>query len=300
MIPDPHLADHAHALAEHGRHVAGAVDWRGAMAGALALAFGGAPLGVLLVARRMSLVGDGLSHGILPGAALAFVVAGSNPLALTAGALMAGGVVAALGTLLARTRRLPEDAAFAVFTLSSLALGVLIVGGQRDADELLHLLFGSTDALDATGLILAASAATATLVCLALFIRGFLAESVDPVFTRGAGLNGTALHLLLMCLVALNLVSGFRAFGGLMTVALMMIPAAAARFWARGFGGQAAVAVALSALSSFTGLVLAAELGVEPGAVMALCAAGLFAFSALVGVNRGLLQSLPGRAHLEG
>jgi zinc/manganese transport system permease protein len=271
-----------------------------AAAGALALAFGGAPLGVLLIARRMSLVGDALSHGILPGAALAYLVAGPDPVALTLGALCAGFAVAILSSLLARTGRLPEDAAFAVFYLSALALGVLILGRSTNAEALLDLLFGAAGGLDATALIVSAIAASATLILLALFLRGFLAESADPVFMRASGLPGGLLHLLLMMLVALNLVAGFRAFGALMTVGLMMIPAASARFWARGYTGQAAIAVLISVLASGSGLWLAHGLGAEPGAIMTLSASALFAVSALIGPNKGLLQNLPGRTHLDG
>jgi zinc/manganese transport system permease protein len=271
-----------------------------AAAGALALAFGGAPLGVLLIARRMSLVGDALSHGILPGAALAYLVAGPDPVPLTLGALCAGLAVAILSSLLARTGRLPEDAAFAVFYLSALALGVLILGRSANAEAVLDLLFGAAGGLDATALIVSAIAASATLILLALFLRGFLAESADPVFMRASGLPGGLLHLLLMMLVALNLVAGFRAFGALMTVGLMMIPAASARFWARGYTGQAAIAVLISVLASGSGLWLAHGLGAEPGAIMTLSASALFAVSALIGPNKGLLQNLPGRTHLDG
>lgn len=271
-----------------------------ASAGAIALAFGAAPLGVLLIGRRMSLVGDALSHAILPGAALAFLVAGADSWALTAGALSAGLIVAILSSLLARTQRLPEDASFAVLYLSALALGVLILGRNADGEALHALLFGDVKALDLAGLVFAASAATATILALALFMRGFAAEAADPVFMRTTGVPGGALHALLMCLVALNLVAGFRAFGALMTVGLMMIPAAAARFWARGFAGQIGAAVLLSALASGVGLLAARVYSVEPGAAMVLCAAALFVLSALFGPNRGLLQSLPGRAHLEG
>jgi zinc/manganese transport system permease protein len=271
-----------------------------ALAGGLALALGGAPLGVLLIARRMSLVGDALSHGILPGAALAYLIAGPDPVAMTVGALFAGFVVAGLSSLLARTKRLPEDAAFAVFYLSALALGVLILGRNANAEVVFDLLFGAAKGLDATALLVSAGAATATLFALALFIRGFLAESADPVFMRASGLPGGLLHLLLMMLVALNLVAGFRAFGALMTVGLMMIPAAASRFWARSYVGQAGTAVLISALSSGAGLILAHRFEAEPGATMTLTAASLFALSALVGSNNGLLQNLPGRTHLEG
>jgi zinc/manganese transport system permease protein len=272
--------------------VASEIALRSAAAGGLALAFGGAPLGVLLIARRMSLSGDALSHGILPGAAIAYLLAGPNPWALTLGALIAALAVTSGSSLLARTRKLPEDAAFAVFYLSALALGVLILTRRAGPEALEALLFGATAALDRGGLILAASAATATLVALALFVRGFVAESVDPQFMRAGGRTGGLLHVLLMMLVALNLVAGFRAFGALMTVGLMMIPAAAARYWAKGFTGQAAWAIAISALASACGLIIASRVGVEPGAVMTLCAAALFAVSFLVGANGGLLPSL--------
>ena len=276
---------------------AGGLVLKTAAAGALSLAFGGAPLGTLLIARRMSLMGDALSHGILLGAAAAFLVAGRDPVALTLGALAAALAVTGLSSLLARTRRLPEDAAFAVVYLPALAAGVLLMSRKAGAEALEAMLFGAAGSLDRGGLILAAGAASASLIALALFIRGFVVESVDPGFTRAEG-AGRRLHLLFMMLVALNLVAGFRAFGALMTVALMMIPAAGARFWAKGWAGQAGVAIAISALASGAGLVIAALAGVEPGAVMTLCAAVLFAASGLFGVNDGLIVTLAGRARV--
>ncbi len=277
-----------------------AAAMKSAAAGALSLAFGGAPLGVLLIARRMSLVGDAMSHAILPGVAIALLIAGPDPLALTVGALIAAFVVAGASSLMARARAMPEDATFAVFYLAALALGLLLISKAASADFTQALLFGEAGAFDHAGLILAAGAATATLVCVALFIRGFLGEGADPVFMRAVRAPAWALHLLLMMLVALNLVAGFRAFGALMTVALMMIPAAAARFWARDYVGQAMAAVVISALASGAGLIAASLLKTEPGAVMTLAAAGLFILSALAGPRGGLIQSLPGRPHLEG
>jgi zinc/manganese transport system permease protein len=273
---------------------------RGAAAGGIALAFGGAPLGVLLIARRMSLSGDALSHGILPGAAIAFLLAGPNPWALTLGALAAALVVTGLSSLLARTRRLPEDAAFAVIYLSALASGVLLLAHHAGPEALEAMLFGAANGLDRNGLLLAAGAATATLLALALFIRGFVAESVEPGYLRAEGSGGAWLHLLLMMLVALNLVAGFRAFGALMTVGLMMIPAAGARFWARSYAGQALAAIVLSAASSTAGVLIAARAGVEPGAVMALAATALFMISGFIGPEGGLLSALKQRTRLAG
>ena len=278
--------------------VAEAIAVKSAAAGALSLALGGAPLGVLLIARRMSLAGDAMSHAILPGVAVGYLALGGSPLGLTLGALAAAFAVAGASSLISRLKAVPEDAGFAVIYLA--ALGILLIGREADAEAVHGLLFGSAGALNGEALILAAAAATATLLALAFFVRGFLAEGADPTFMRVSGAPGWALHLLLMMLVALNLVAGFRAFGAMMTVALMMVPAAAARFWARDYIGQAGAAVLISALSSAAGLIIASLAGLEPGAVMTLSAAALFAFSALAGPNGGVLQSLPGRSHLEG
>jgi zinc/manganese transport system permease protein len=279
-----------HPLIIHGEAVqVGAAALRTAVAGALAFAFGGPPLGVLLIARRMSLAGDALSHGILPGVAVAYMVAGPNPLVLTFGALVAAFVVTAFSSLLAGARKLPEDAALAVFYLSALALAVLMLGRSAGPDALEGLLFGATAALDGSALVLAAIAATATLIGLALFLRGFIGESLDPDASRSASRRGVVLHLLLMMLVAINLVAGFRAFGALMTVGLMIIPAAAARYWSPGYGGQIAWAIGWSALSSGVGWLIAGSMHVEPGAVMTLCAAAIFGVSLLTGMNGGVL-----------
>ena len=90
---------------------------RRALAGALALALGAGPIGVFLMLRRMSLVGDAMAHAILPGAAVGFLLSGLNLFAMTAGGLIAGFVVAVLTGLVARTTELKEDAALATFYL---------------------------------------------------------------------------------------------------------------------------------------------------------------------------------------
>src|SRR3981081_3796831 len=100
---------------------------RRALAGVIALALGGAPIGIFLMLRRMSLVGDAMAHAILPGAAVGFLVSGLNLFAMTAGGLIAGFPVALLAGLVARATELKEDASLAVFFLISLAIGVTIV-----------------------------------------------------------------------------------------------------------------------------------------------------------------------------
>src|SRR5438128_4338320 len=144
---------------------------RRALAGTLALALGAGPIGVFLMLRRMSLVGDAMAHAILPGAAIGFLVSGLNLFAMTAGGLVAGCVVALLTGLVARTTELKEDAALATFYLLSLALGVTIVSLKGTNVDLLHVLFGDVLALDNPTLLLIAANASVSLLVLALIYR---------------------------------------------------------------------------------------------------------------------------------
>ena len=121
---------------------------RRALAGCLTLSAGAAPLGTILLLRRMSLVGDAMSHAILPGAALGYLFFGLSLTAMTLGGLLAGVLVALLSGVVTRHTALREDASFAGFYLISLALGVLLISLRGSNVDLLHVLFGSVLALD--------------------------------------------------------------------------------------------------------------------------------------------------------
>src|SRR5258708_29890752 len=140
---------------------------RRALAGVIALALGGAPIGVFLMLRRMSLVGDAMAHAILPGAAIGFLISGLNLFAMTFGGLIAGFTVAILAGLVARTTEIKEDASLAAFYLVSLALGVTIVSMRGTNIDLLHVLFGNILAMDDQTLLVIASHPTLPLLVLA-------------------------------------------------------------------------------------------------------------------------------------
>src|SRR3954468_6527449 len=184
---------------------------RRALAGIVALALGAGPIGVFLMLRRMSLVGDAMAHAILPGAAIGFLFSGLNLFAMTAGGLIAGCVVALLTGIVARMTELKEDAALATFYLLSLALGVTIVSLKGTNIDLLHVLFGTVLALDNQTLLLIAANATITLLVLAVIYRPLVLECVDPGFLRSVSRAGAPAHLAFMALVVINLVSGFHA-----------------------------------------------------------------------------------------
>ncbi|MBH0239326.1 metal ABC transporter permease [Methylobrevis albus] len=273
---------------------------RRALAGSIALAVGAAPIGVFLLLRRMSLSGDAMAHAILPGAAFGFLVAGLDLVAMTLGGLAAGLLVALLAGLVTRTTILREDASLASFYLISLALGVLLVSLRGSSVDLMHVLFGTVLALNPDALVFIAGVATATLVMLALIWRPLVLECVDPGFLRVVSGTGGTIHTVFIVLVVLNLVAGFQALGTLLSVGIMMLPAASARFWVREVSMMALVAMGIAAVSAWLGLVLSYHLALPSGPAIILVAGAIHIASILFGAVGGLLPRLLPVAHRTG
>jgi zinc/manganese transport system permease protein len=272
---------------------------RRALVGTLALALGAGPIGVFLMLRRMSLVGDAMAHAILPGAAVGFLLFGLDMAAMSVGGLLAGFLIAVLAGLIARATELKEDASLAAFFLISLAVGVTIVSLKGTNIDLLHFLFGSVLALDDQALVFIASVASITLAVLALIYRPLVLECVDPGYLRSVSGAGGPAHIAFLALLVINLVGGFHALGTLLAVGLMMLPAVVARFWARDITAMIAIATGCGAVCGYVGLLLSYHVSLPSGPAIILTAGVLYALSVLVGRVGGLLwQLFPGR-HLE-
>ena len=272
---------------------------RRALAGIVALSLGGAPIGVFLMLRRMSLVGDAMAHAILPGAAIGFLLSGLNLFAMTFGGLIAGFAVAILAGVVSRVTELKEDASLAAFYLVSLALGVTIVSMKGTNIDLLHVLFGNILAMDDRTLLVIAFNATLTLVALAVIWRPLVIECVDPLFLRTVSRAGAPAHLAFLALVVINLVNGFHALGTLLAVGLMILPAGIAKFWARDITGMMMAAVSSAMLSGYVGLVLSYQAGLPSGPAIILVAAVLYLGSVLFGRFGGVIRKLFPAPHLE-
>ena len=157
---------------------------RRALVGTVALALGAPPIGVFLMLRRMSLIGDAMAHAILPGAAIGFLFAGLSLPAMAGGGIIAGFLIAIGAGLISRTTQLKEDASLAALFVISLALGVTIVALKGNNIDLMHFLFGSVLAIDNGALVLILAIASVSLVVLAVIWRPLVLESVDPGFLR--------------------------------------------------------------------------------------------------------------------
>ena len=262
---------------------------RYALASVVFLALSAAPMGVFLMMRRMSLVGDALGHAVLPGAAIGYMFAGLSLPAMSVGGFFAGLLMALLAGLASRFSNLKEDANFAAFYLTSLAIGVVLVSQSGSSVDLLHLLFGSVLAVDLPALTLVALVASITLVALAVIYRPLLLESIDPLFLQAVGGKGGVWHSLFLVLVVMNLVAGFQALGTLMSVGLMMLPAISARLWCKTMGSLMLQAVLLALACGVGGLLFSYYVEIPSGPAIILCCGGVYLLSLLIGWEGGLL-----------
>ena len=264
---------------------------RRALVGCIALTLSATPLGCFLLLRRMSLIGDALSHAVLPGVAIGYLLSGMSLLAMGTGGFIAGLTVALLSGFVSRKTALKADASFAGLYLGSLALGVTLVSLRGSSVDLLHVLFGSILAVDRGALIDIGLTCSVSILLLAWLYRALVIESFDATFMQLASPRGrTLIHALFLALVALNLVAGFQLLGTLMTVGMMMLPATCARFWTTRLPVMLAVSVLVGIASSLIGLLWSYYASLPAGPAIILTATLFFAFSVAFGAEGGMLR----------
>lgn len=268
---------------------------RNALLSTLCLGIGAGPMGVLLVLRRMSLMGDALSHAVLPGAALGYIFMGLSLPALSFGGFLAGLTVALLAGMVSRMTHLKEDASFAGFFLISLALGVLIISLRNSSVDLMNILFGSALAVDYPSLILIATITSITLLTLAVIYRPLVVECFDPNFFRLIHGYGSFYHIIFLVLVVMNLVAGFQSMGTLLSLGIMMLPATSARFWAAHIWPMFIISVLIAIISGYLGLLISYHLNFPSGPCIVLTAGVIYIISFLFGRNGSFLTHLKPR-----
>lgn len=251
---------------------------RRALVAACALSLSAAPLGVILSLKRMSLLGDALSHAVLPGVAVGYITCGMSLVAMALGGAVAGILVVAIAAAISRFTTLPEDASLAAIYLIALALGVSLIARSGSQLDLLHILFGSALGVDAAGLVLVASVSSITLLALALLYRGLVLETFDPAFLRAqpARWPHGLWHTSFLVLAVANLVAAFQTLGTLMAVGLMMLPAVSARLWHDSLPAQLLNAAVQAALASIAGLLLSYHFDTPSGPTIIACTGVLY------------------------
>ena len=261
---------------------------RRAFVACLLLSFSAAPLGIFLVLRRMSLMGDAISHAILPGAAVAFLFFGLSLYSITIGALVASLIVASTSGILSRITNLKEDASFTGIYLISLAFGVLVISVKGNNIDLMTVLFGNILAIDKATLLLIASIASASILTLATIYRHLIIECVDRLFMQSTGGKSILIHQIFLILIVVNLVCSFQALGTLMAIGLMVLPAIASNFWSKNIDARILLSIVFAIFSSYSGLLLSYYYNVPSGPTIVLMAGGVTTLSIIYQLGKNL------------
>lgn len=268
--------------------------------------------GSFLVLRRQSLLGDAISHAILPGIAGAFILTGSrDPFAMLAGAMCVGALTAVLTESVRRWGRIPEDAAMGVVFTALFALGVLMITwAARDVDldpgcvlyGVLELApfdtvrIGGFEAPRAFVWLSVVLALNLGLIC--LFFKELTLASFDPGLASTMGLRPAIVHYSLASLVACTAVASFESVGSVLVVAMIAAPGATAHLLTDRLPRLLILSAVIAAFSAAIGCVAAVWFDTSVAGAMAAASGGLFALACVLSPRHGALGRAVRRAQL--
>jgi ABC-type Mn2+/Zn2+ transport system permease subunit len=245
-------------------------------------------VGCFVVLRSMAFLGDAMSHSVLPGVAIAYLL-GWN---LTIGALVAAIAVALGISVVSRRGTLREDTAIGILFSSALALGIALISTIRSyAVDLSHILFGNLLGVGPKDLLLIGGLGIAVLLALALAYRPLLVLAFDPILAATLRLPVERLRALLLVLISITIVVSLQVVGIALVAAMLVTPAATAFLLTRRLPTMAAVSALLGVLSGVSGLYASYYLNIASGAAVVLSATVFFLLAFFFSPRRGVLAA---------
>src|SRR5688500_15214343 len=271
-------------------------------------------LGNFLVLRKMSMMGDAISHAVLPGLAAAFLITGSrDSVPMFIGAAVVGVLTAVLTQWVAKFGKVEESASMGVVFTALFAIGLIMIVRAADKVDLDPgcVLYGATEtiAADALGgrvpgaVWKLAAVFGIDLLFVILFFKELRISSFDPELATTVGVNATFMHYLLMTLVALTTVASFETVGSVLVVAMLIVPAAAAHLLTDRLGTMVLVSLILAAASAIGGHLMATTVPLALGlpdtntaGMMAVVAGLLFTVAMLGSPRHGVIAKVLNRS----
>lgn len=247
-----------------------------ALLSCLCLSLSNIPLGVLMILRRMGLMGEALSHGILPGIAIAFLISGLSVFSMTIGGVIAGLCVALLSQFIARKSILPEDSSLTALYIIFLSIGFLLISIADSGVHLTHILFGSILSIGSETLYMIFWLSIATLIVLILFMRSFLWISFDVSFSKEKGIPIHYVNSLFIIFIVLNIVASCQALGTLMALGLMLLPPITMRLWSKKFNVVMIGSIIIGIIGSYLGILFSFHYNLASGPSIILCLGSFF------------------------
>ena len=264
-------------------------------------------LGCFVVLRRMALIGDAISHAILPGVVIAFLVTNNTGVwGLLLGALLAGLLTAVLINLVSHKSRTKEDSAIGIVFTALFALGLILISNLPRGThfDLKCFVFGIPEAVNREELWLMAIIAALVIGTITLLYHPLKLISFDPVLATSMGIPVLFFHYLLMGMISATIVAGLKTTGVILVVAMVITPASAAYQLTNRFSSMLFMAGLFGGLSALLGMMLAYVLNAPSGPSMVLVATAIFALSMLFSPTHGFvfdkLRKLKLKRHIEG
>lgn len=254
----------------------------------------GAVCGVLscyVVLKRWSLLGDAISHAVLPGVAIAYLL--NWPFFV--GAFLTGALTSLGIAMIERNTRIKEDTAMGIMFTGAFALGIVMISRIATSTHLMHVLFGNVLGVRMETLLLTMTAGLVTLGVVALFYKEFHLYSFDSVQASALGFHTGWIHYGLMLLLTLTIVASMETVGVILVVAMLITPGATAYLLTNSLARMMLIAAGVGVLSSVAGLYLSFVHNLASGGTIVLVATGIFLLALIASPQHGLLRRLKSR-----
>jgi manganese/iron transport system permease protein len=242
-----------------------------------------------LILKGWSLMGDAVSHAVLPGLALAYLAG----LPLAVGAFVAGLLCAAATGFLRNHSRVKEDAVMGIVFSGMFALGLVLLTRIETDVHLMHVLFGNVLGISQNDMIEAIAISAFAFLAMMIWRRDIMLYCFDPSHARAIGLNVRFIHFGLLILLALTIVAALKAAGVILVIAMLIAPGATAFMVTRSFDRMMAVAVLVSVVSCITGTVASYHLDTATAPLIVVIQAGLFILALIRGRRISSVSPVP-------
>ncbi|KGR73308.1 metal ABC transporter permease subunit [Streptococcus phocae subsp. phocae] len=243
-------------------------------------------VGCFIILRSMSLMGDAISHAVLPGVALSFIL-GIN---FFIGAVVFGLLASVIITYIKENSVIKGDTAIGITFSSFLALGVILIGVANSSTDLFHILFGNILAVQDSDKWITIIVSIVVLGLIVLFFKELLITSFDPILAKSMGMNVNFYHYLLMILLTLVAVTAMQSVGTILIVAMLITPAATAYLYANSLKVMLIISSCLGALTSVLGLYLGYTFNIAAGSSIVLTSAIIFLVSFFISPKQGYFK----------
>lgn len=252
-------------------------------------------VGCFIILRSMSLMGDAISHAVLPGVAVSYILGIDFFIGATVFGLLASVII----TFIKENSIIKADTAIGITFSSFLALGVILIGVANSSTDLFHILFGNILAVQDADKWLTLIVSIIVLVLIVLFFKELLLTSFDPILAKSMGLRVNFYHYLLMILLTLVSVTAMQSVGTILIVAMLITPAATAYLYVNDLKIMVLLSSFIGAVTSVLGLFIGYTFNVAAGSSIVLTLAIIFAISFVISPKQSLLKKLLNRKAIE-